>query len=266
MSQLQSTSGSLGYRTFGSGPDIVLLRGLGRWSEHWNNLDQDLAKSCRVTVIDSKGYGLSKHLRSNWNQTIEQMAEDVCVTVRAANLKQPTLLGVSLGGMIALAATAQQPNLFSRVIVVNSSMGGSPYPRIRKMSLLGLIWRIPFKGALYRYLAECLLGPDCNDTEKQHFIDTWRTIDSAHGLNLLEFIKQIVAAIKFRNQTILTKIQIPAFIIKGESDQFVDPRNSEWIAPRIAGSKIFCANRGGHELSFECKEWFLKTIQTCLNF
>src|SRR4051812_640504 len=104
----------------------VLLRGLGREAKHWANFPQELSNSFengKVLALDFPGWGSAKGDASPW------LAADVIPALRKklqeAALEGPTyLLGVSLGGMVALHWAARYPEDFKGTVLINSSFRG----------------------------------------------------------------------------------------------------------------------------------------------
>lgn len=263
MNLVNKTSEGIGWMRFGvesSHTEFILLRGLGRWSEHWCGFQDLLAQAARVTVIDNRGFGLSQNAKVSLNLTVDKMAEDVLEVIDQAHIKNPVLVGVSLGGMIALTTAAKQPETFSKLVLVNTSIGGSPYARITRKALAALSKRFWSSSEFYPALADVLLGTDCSDERKTEFAEHWTRIDKAHDVRPSYVALQLLAALRFSSESILESISTPTIVVKGACDQFVDPRNSDWISEKITGSKLVVCPNGGHELAFDQRDWLLKEI------
>ena len=255
---------SLGWQTQGQGKDIILLRGLGRWSEHWCGFPEELACFFRVTTIDNRGFGMSKGAGVPWNLTIKLMAQDIFEVAEAAGLTKPSIMGVSLGGMIGMQTAALYPEYFSKLILVNTSFGGSPFQRITPAALKALSRGIWSPRTFYESLSNVLLGTAFAPESSKMLEEQWREIDQRHGLEPLKVLRQLIASARFQESSILANIKTPTMIIKGAADKFIDPRNSDWIAQRIKGSHIVTDQAGGHELAFERRAWLLKEVRAFL--
>jgi len=111
------------YRSFGSGPDLLLVSGqqgtLSWWSQ---TLLSDLSGHYRVTVFDLPGVGYSgsaaRPLSLSW---LADMTAGFSLTV---GLSHPIVLGWGMGGQIALALAERHPGLASSLILVDTSPGG----------------------------------------------------------------------------------------------------------------------------------------------
>ncbi|WP_108663511.1 alpha/beta fold hydrolase [Acuticoccus kandeliae] len=112
----------------GDGPDLLLVPGITSPAMTWGFVAERLAEFARVTVVDVRGRGLSDHT-PGLDYSLDALARDTLAV--AATLDRPILVGHSMGGRIAVAASAIDPTAFARTIVVDppvSGPGRRPYP------------------------------------------------------------------------------------------------------------------------------------------
>lgn len=255
---------NIGWRRGGRGEPVVLLRGLGRWHDHWCGFDDLLAAYYDVICIDNPGFGLSRNKQSSWFETIDDVADRLAMVLQKIAAKPVQLVGVSLGGMIAMNLAARHPTLITKLILVNSSVGGSPYPRLTPTAMKALAKALVQPKRFYEALAHALLSPQTSEATRKRLQDEWSRIDRQYGLNPRSVLKQLLAASRFRGLETMAKIACPTLVVQGGSDQFVDPRNSEWIAQHIASCQRAVCSNGGHELGLDQPQWLLQEIQTFL--
>lgn len=258
----EKSSQGIGWRHFERSDTecVVMLRGLGRWSEHWCGLDDELAKVFDVLTIDNRGFGLSSKANVPLLFTIESLADDVARILQELS-KPAILMGVSLGGMIALSVAARYPQLVKKLVLVNSSVGGSPYPRITPAAVSAIrmaFWNID---NFHEKLASVLLGNQCHPDMQRSLIQAWSAIDRKHGLKPWIVLRQLLAAARFNAANAMKEIKAPTLVIKGAEDRFVDARNSDWLAQHIATSRLVTLQQGGHELGFEYRLWLLDQLK-----
>ena len=122
---------NIAYQVFGQGPeDLVFCWG---WVSHldlqWSNPDMArffelLAESCRVTVFDKLGTGLSDPV--DRVSTLEDRVIDVLTVMDAAGCERATIFGESEAGPTALLFANMYPRRTKGLIVYGSLANGSP--------------------------------------------------------------------------------------------------------------------------------------------
>ncbi|MEQ3549632.1 alpha/beta hydrolase [Pseudonocardia nematodicida] len=87
----------------GDGPAIVFLHGGGLTAHTWRRVVADLARDHRCVAVDLRGHG-----DSDWSPsadyTLTSMAADLRTVVAELGIARPHLVGMSLGGQVALHA------------------------------------------------------------------------------------------------------------------------------------------------------------------
>ncbi|MGA6099114.1 alpha/beta fold hydrolase [Stutzerimonas marianensis] len=121
----------IAYRTFGSGPDMVLCLRFRGTMDMWDPLFLDsLAQNFRVTVFDYSGLGYSTGTPSYAKVA---MAKDVNDLVTALGYETVIIGGWSLGGFAAMTFTAMYPEKVSHVLAIGTMPPGpmvKPYEQL----------------------------------------------------------------------------------------------------------------------------------------
>lgn len=99
----------------GEADPIVLLHGWGAHSESWQPLIAGLRELGEVLMVDLPGFGASPELENFNLQALLQQLED-SLPARA------TLMGWSLGGMLAVALAERCPGRVGRVVTLASNL------------------------------------------------------------------------------------------------------------------------------------------------
>lgn len=113
------------YESRGSGPALVVIGGLGLEMSELDALASQLASRFRVVAFDNRGAGRSSKPRGPYS--IEQMAGDVAGLMDRLDLPRAHMLGISMGGRIAMALALAHPE---RVDTWSWSRPG-PEPAVR---------------------------------------------------------------------------------------------------------------------------------------
>ena len=107
------------HEAFGQGPPLLLILGLGADTSEYSALIQQLGRHCRVIAFDNRGGGRSDKPDSAY--TIELMAGDAAGLMEAVGLSNASVLGISLGGRIAIELALGHPERVGRLILVSTS-------------------------------------------------------------------------------------------------------------------------------------------------
>lgn len=99
----------------GEGADLVLLHGWGFNSSIWHEFATQLAQQYRVTLIDLPGCGRSGFPPEKYDLA---MLKKSILQVAPA---KATYIGWSLGGMLAMAITAEHPERVERLMTICSA-------------------------------------------------------------------------------------------------------------------------------------------------
>lgn len=110
-------------------PTLLLLHGgPGFDHTHFRPAFDVLGSDAQVVVIDHRGQGRSdRSTPDRWN--LDTWAADVAGFCRALDIRKPILVGASFGGFVALAATAQFPDLAGGLVLIGTAAHVS-LPRI----------------------------------------------------------------------------------------------------------------------------------------
>ena len=121
---------AVAYDLRGRGSPLVLIQGVGvgRWG--WDPVAAQLARRFQVLTIDNRGIGASDTPPGHYSTRM--MAEEVLAVLDHAGIQQASLVGTSLGGMIAQELALAHPERVDKLVLVATIPGG---PRSRPMPL-----------------------------------------------------------------------------------------------------------------------------------
>ena len=102
-------------------------------------------------------------------------------------------------------------------------------------------------------LADCLLSSNMPDRIKNIAVGAWVGLEEKYGKGLGVAVKQLIAAVKFKDPARLKNIKVPSLIVCGKEDRFVPPSHSKKLHDCIPGS-LFVEINGGHELHMDSRD------------
>ncbi len=120
-------------------PTILFLHG---YPENWAEFEQIMVfhnKDFHLVVIDLPGIGKSDKIPSNDKRTIAKYVNGI---INVMNLKDVTLVGHDVGGMIVYAYLQAFPNELTRAVIMNVAIPGiDPWSEIKRNPY---IWHFAF--------------------------------------------------------------------------------------------------------------------------
>ena len=106
------------YRHFGVGAPIIILHGLFGLSDNWVTHAKRIAEKFSVYLPDLRNHGQSPH-SPTFNYAA--MADDLYEFIDEHKLKNPVIIGHSMGGKVAMWFALEYPDLLEKLIVVDIS-------------------------------------------------------------------------------------------------------------------------------------------------
>lgn len=240
----------------------ILLRGLARESTHWGDFAvqlQDVFPNSRITLLDLPGTGCY-HLKKS-PCSIRAIANSVHSNALAKGLlKKPvTLLGLSLGAMVAWEWLRRHPDEICGGVLINTSFADlSPfYERLRRQS-----YRDFFKLALTRDArrreTRILRLVGNGRAQDERIIDEWTRIHEARPISAANALRQMVAAATYKSGDV--KPQQPILLLNGQGDRLVSPACSEAIHEKFK-LELRRHPTAGHDLTLDDGEWVATQLQ-----
>jgi esterase len=111
----------LNYKSFGSGPPLVVLHGLFGTLDNWQTLARQWAELYTVILVDLRNHGRSPHFDT---MDYNLMAEDLANFLESQWIHECFLLGHSMGGKVAMQAALNYPDLVEKLVVVDIAPRG----------------------------------------------------------------------------------------------------------------------------------------------
>lgn len=109
---------------WGEGPaELVLLHGGAQNAHTWDTVA--IALDRPLVALDLPGHGHSADRRAD-HPVLQGLAADVEVAVRALAPEARAVVGMSLGGLTAVALAARSPELVRRLVLVDITPGVTP--------------------------------------------------------------------------------------------------------------------------------------------
>lgn len=117
---LQLEKNNLHYIDEGQGQPMLMLHGNPTWSFYYRNLITTFSKKFRTIVPDHMGCGLSDKPQ-DYNYCLESHIQNTYQLIRFLDLKNIILIVHDWGGAIGFGLLTRYPELFDRVVILNTA-------------------------------------------------------------------------------------------------------------------------------------------------
>ncbi|MGA2210577.1 MAG: alpha/beta hydrolase [Acidimicrobiales bacterium] len=260
----RTTDGTVGYRSVGAGPPLVLIMGYSGSMDSWEPSFVDaLGRRHRVVIFDNAGIGRTSSLPAPL--TVTAMAQQTAALIEALHLGPTDVIGWSLGGMIAQALTVLHPDLVRRLVLCATFPGNgkATFPSAAAIRELGRVASGNATGLLN------LLFPANQEraertfisqiTEFPHFYVASAAVDTAQNAALASWLTGKETAGRH-----LGSISAPTLIGDGLEDRLVPTANDHELASVIVGSQLVLYPDAGHGFLFQDERTFLDRLDAFL--
>ncbi len=253
--------GPIGYQLVGQGPALALLAGLGSTARLWGELVGMLARRCTVVAIDNRGVGGS---RGGGPFTLTGAADDLAHLARHLSLARLSVLGVSMGGLVAVRAAARHPTLVHRLVAVSCGLRSTPsHSRVLRFFELALTRLSPAEAA------EALMAFAFSSTFADAypgFVDRAARLwspDSADLPGALDQLTHLRAGFDLGEDA--RTVTCPTLVIAGGLDPIVPAAATRELAGAIPGAMYRELPAAAHSVLAEGGPQLLEEILTFLN-
>ncbi|HET7011034.1 MAG TPA: alpha/beta fold hydrolase [Anaerolineales bacterium] len=226
---------------------VVLLHGLGSSAQDWLFQILPLTAEHRVLAIDLPGHGATPPA-GGW-PSISNYAACLAATMEAAHTGPVHLVGLSLGGTVALQTALDYPERVRSLSLINT---------FARLQLTLPTWlqgamRMGFIAAgrmdqLGHWVSERLFP-----MEDQALI---REVAAVRiGSTPREgYLQSVSAVARFNVVKRLGEIRVPTLVVAGSRDRTVPMRASQVLAERIPGARLSVLEGAGHAASVDAAD------------
>ena len=263
---------SVGYLVAGEGPPMVLLHGAGDDSLDWRWVLPVLARTRRVYAPDLPGSGNSDRPVADYSPAFFERF--VAAFMDALGLGRATLVGNSLGGLVALRLALSEPaRADSLVLVDGAGLGRAVNPAFNSVNVPGLaeaalpLWRTP-KGAYGRAWGRAaLLFAHPSNVPSEWLAEQGRLARSPGYLEAHLTVLRNLVGPRGQREVLLDRLpllQVPTLVVWGERDRVFPRSQANRAIARIGDGSLCLIPDCGHLPHVECPEPFVAAVERFL--
>ena len=221
----------------GGGPPLVLLHGWAMHSGLWGPLVPRLARRHRVHAVDLPGHGESPAPpRFTLDGVVDAL--DAAFGTDGAPL---TLVGWSLGGLVAMHWALARPDRVGRLVLIATSprfVAADDWPHAmarETLSRFGDELRVAWKLTILRFLALQLHGAEHSRALLADMRQRLLARKAPSATTLLDALS-LLQDCDFRSEA--ARIEQPALVVTGDRDTLAYPAAGRFLAERLPHARF----------------------------
>jgi 3-oxoadipate enol-lactonase len=231
----------------GSGLLVLFMHGIGGNRTNWHDQLPVFAQHFQAAAWDARGYGLSDDY--DGPLAFGSYADDVIRVLDHFGAARAHLVGLSMGGRIAMDVAERYPDRLASLTLCNTSRGFAHFTEEAKREFIRIRKEPLVSGKEPRdiapVVARTLVGPNASPAAYQ------RLVDSMSALHKESYIKSIEAMVMHRGADHLPDIRVPTHVVCGTEDRLTTPDMARGIAGQIPGARLTLLADAGHLSNIE---------------
>ena len=245
------------YRKFGESGDqpIIILHGIFGTSDNWFSYARRLSQEdFEVYAVDQRNHGQSPH-SDNFNYLA--MTDDLFDFIDEHEIEDPIILGHSMGGKVAMRFALENPQLVSKLIVVDISLKAYG-PRKQHKSIIQAMKSVDLSVVKNRIEVEEQISKLVPEMRIRQFI-----LKNLHRKEKDEFEWRITIPGIEKNLDLLfdgidtiTKFEKPTLFVKGGASDYILLEDYGQIRYNFPNAEIITIADASHWIHVESPERF----------
>lgn len=244
----------------------ILLRGLAREAGHWLDfpalLHQQLGAHSRIHLVDFPGCGqyYQQAALSSVSAMTEHARREVASATLVARHESIFVIGISMGGMVALDWAQRYPEELRGVVLINSSAGNHPvWWRLRPGAWVTMLHAL--LAPIHRREAQVLTMVSNNSAAYAQHLNLWLNLQQQHPVSRTTIITMLRAAAAFIPTP---QCAVPGLILASTMDRMVAHNASRALAQHFSWPLQLHPD-AGHDLPLDDGRWVATQIRHWLN-
>ena len=233
----------IAYYLQGAGEPLVLIRGYGNAASMWYHQVAALSRTFQVITFDNRDTGNSD--RGGEPYTNSDLAGDTLSLIESLDLGPVHLLGLSMGGMVAMEAALRKPSLVKTLVLAgtacNADQGLTDDPEV--LALFATLPELSDEENVRRSLPAFFSALTLED---KGFIDeyVWRSLAQRPPLTTFQRHSQAMRGFDCCRR--IQEMTRPTLIQHGGADRLLPVENAVLLGKRIPQARLVIYTGLGH--------------------
>ncbi len=247
-------------------PDLVLLHGYTGHARSWDAFAEAMTDRYRVIALDQRGHGESAWAPAD-QYGVADMTADLVAFVSAVGLKGFTLVGLSMGGMVAMDYAGARPEALAALVIVD--IAPAPHAagaaRIQTGQQANDIFASRDE-AFAATRAQHSLPPEAHH---RHRVDhSLMRLEDGRWTWRYDRALRSIANLRRRDPDALWRacadIAVPTLVIRGDLSDVLSPELAQRLVQTIPGARYAEVGNSGHSVPLDAPDGFLAAARDFL--
>lgn len=244
----------------GAGPVVVFLHGIGGNKSNWSTQLEDLSDEFLCVAWDARGYLDSKSVDQPFS--IEASADDLCALLDELDAPRAHIVGLSMGGYIALEFYNRYPNRVATLTLAGTGPGSVVLDREEAEEFLAIRLAPLDSGATMEDVATSVVTALAGrNTTKEMRAQLWR---STASVPVATYRQALIAVMDTDYLAVLQRIVAPTLIIVGTDDRVIGQAETDALSSGIKDSEVVMLQGAGHLCNIDSASEFNSALRRFL--
>ena len=230
-------------------PVLVLIHGFTASTHWWTPVTPALARRFRVIRVDLLGHGSSESPRDGYS--MEHQADLVAGALELLDVKRATVVGHSMGGLVATALAERHGELVDRLVTIGTPpdtehTSGAASERLSGVPVIG--------HAGWRLVPERMVRARLEESFAPELDVPAALVDDTAGMTYSAYAKSADESSGYRRERTvpdrLREIGKPTLVVYGTEDTRVQPSSAE-LFRGLPRTQVVVLDGIGHNAQFE---------------
>jgi pimeloyl-ACP methyl ester carboxylesterase len=255
MPTLETNGETIFYIDEGDGPPVLFIHSLGTNSYLYRDQIAALKSDFRCIAVDCRGHGASSY---KGTFTVEDVAADHKAVLDHLGIEKCHIVGLSMGGPIALNMNRRWPDLALSMVLADS------FARVRP----GAEDRIYATQEAVAYLSMLEFGSQYAGDRLMPSTPIEKLDELAEEISKCPpkaYVDTVRAIFTYDASDDRAAVKAPTLVVIGDSDDATPMAESEFIRDGIAGSEIKIIPDAGHLSTIDSPDEFTAELRAFLS-
>jgi 3-oxoadipate enol-lactonase len=249
---------TLAFLDHGTGHPVLFIHAFPLSAAMWQQQIERLPDGWRALAPDLRGFHHSRRGGAPPARHVRDHAADVLAVLQAEATGPAVVVGLSMGGYIALECWRQRPDLIRGLVLADTrAEADTEEARAKRREMQHLV-QTQGTAAVADAMLPKLLGPTTQTAEPHLATEVRRLIEG----NTPDAVADALDALATRpdSRPLLASITCPALVIVGEEDELTPPAMAQTLAEGIPSAVLVQIGGAGHLSNLEQPDRFSEVL------